>query len=46
MEESRYADQLVSYACVYMTKISDLWEYSPKTYFRPLRRSLAHELEG
>lgn len=45
MEESRYADQLVNYACVYMTKISDLYDYSPKTYFRPLRRSLAHELE-
>ncbi len=45
MEESRYADQLVNYACVYMTKVSDLYEYSPKTYFRPQRRSLAHELE-
>jgi HAD superfamily 5'-nucleotidase-like hydrolase len=46
MEESRYADQLVRYACVYMTKISDLWDYSPKTYFRPMRRSLPHELQA
>ncbi len=44
MEESRYADQIVNYACVYMPRISDLHAYSPKTYFRPLRRSMAHEL--
>ncbi|AHC15493.1 HAD-IG family 5'-nucleotidase [Salinispira pacifica] len=42
-EESRYADQIISYACVYMTRISDLFDYSPKTYFRPLRRTMAHE---
>ena len=43
LEESRYAEQISNYACVYMTKVSDLFEYSPKIYFRPLRRSLPHE---
>lgn len=42
-EESRYADQVESYACIYMTRVSDLGEYSPRTYFRPRRRLLAHE---
>jgi len=43
-EESRFADQVEKYACIYMTKVSDLIHYSPRTYFRPLRRSLPHEL--
>ena len=43
LEESRYAEQISSYACVYMTRVSDLYDYSPKTYFRPIRRSLPHE---
>ncbi len=43
-EESRYADQVESYACIYMTKVSDMGEYSPRTYFRPRRRLLAHEI--
>ena len=44
IEESRYADQLESYACIYMTQVSDLYDYSPRTYFRPPRRNLAHEI--
>lgn len=43
-EESRYAGQIDGYACIYMTKVSDLYEYSAKTYFRPRRRLLPHEL--
>ena len=43
MEESRYAGQIDGYACIYMTKVSDLYEYSPKTYFRPHRRLMPHE---
>lgn len=43
-EESRFADQVEKYACIYMSKVSDLIEYSPKTYFRPKRRSLPHEI--
>jgi len=45
-EESRYADQVERYACIYMTKVSDLYGYSPKSYFRPHRRVLPHELEN
>lgn len=44
LEESRFADQVEKYACIYMTKVSDLIEYSPRTYFRPVRRTLPHEL--
>ena len=43
-EESRFADQVEKYACIYMTKVSDLLEYTPKTYFRPRKRVLAHEV--
>jgi len=43
-EESRYAEQVEKYACIYMTKVSDLYGHSPRTYFRPPRRKLAHEL--
>ncbi len=42
-EESHYADQLERYACIYMTKVSDLYDFSPRTYFRPLKRILPHE---
>jgi hypothetical protein len=45
-EESRYAEQVEKYACIYMTKVSDLHDHSPRTYFRPPRRRLAHELPG
>ena len=44
IEESHYAEQVEKYACIYMTRVSDLLEYSPKTYFRPIRRLLAHEI--
>lgn len=44
LEESRFADQVEKYACIYMTKVADLGEYSPRTYFRPQRRILPHEL--
>lgn len=43
-EESRFADQVEKYACIYMQKVSDLLSYSPKTYFRPLKRVLPHEV--
>ncbi|MDD0852009.1 HAD-IG family 5'-nucleotidase [Halobacteriovorax sp. GB3] len=45
LEESRIADQVEKYACIYMTKVTDLLEYSPRTYFRPIKRTLAHEIE-
>jgi HAD superfamily 5'-nucleotidase-like hydrolase len=43
-EESYFAYQVDRYACVYMTKLSDLLELSPRMYFRAPRRPLAHEL--
>ena len=44
-EESYFAYQLDRYACVYMQKLGDLLELSPRTYFRAPRRPLAHEIE-
>lgn len=44
-EESYLAYQVDRYACVYMAKLSDLLELSPRTYFRAPRRPLAHEVE-
>lgn len=43
-EESYLAYQIERYACVYMTKLSDLLELSPRTYFRAPRRPLSHEI--
>lgn len=43
-EESYFAYQLDRYACVYMEKLGDLLELSPRTYFRAPRRPLAHEI--
>lgn len=43
-EESLYAEQVEEYACIYMTKVSDLADYSPRTYFRPIKRIMPHEL--
>ena len=44
-EESFYAGQVEDFACIYMTRISDLYDYSPRTYFRPIKRIMPHELE-
>lgn len=43
-EESYFANQVDRFACIYMAKLSDLLEMSPRTYFRAARRPLAHEL--
>lgn len=43
-EESYFAHQVDRYACVYMTKLSDLLDLSPRTYFRAPRRPLSHEI--
>ena len=42
-EPSRLAGQIEKYACIYMSKVSDFVDYSPRSYFRPKRRSLPHE---
>jgi len=43
-EESYFAHQVDRFACIYMARLSDLLEMSPRTYFRAFRRPLAHEL--
>ncbi len=43
-EESYFAHQVDRFACVYMAKLSDLLNLSPRSYFRSPRRPLAHEL--
>lgn len=43
-EESYFAYQLDRYACVYMEKLGDLLDMSPRTYFRAPRRPLSHEI--
>jgi HAD superfamily 5'-nucleotidase-like hydrolase len=45
IEESYFAYQVERYACIYMSKLSDLFSMSPRTYFRSFKRPLAHELE-
>lgn len=43
-EESYFAQQVDRYACIYMAKLSDLLDYSPRSYFRAVKRPLAHEI--
>ncbi len=43
-EESYFAYQVDRYACIYMAKLSDLLQLSPRTYFRAPRRPLSHEI--
>lgn len=43
-EQSRFGGQVEKYACIYMSSIADFYDYSPKTYFRPAKRYLPHEL--
>lgn len=43
VEPSRLAGQIEKYACIYMAKISDFSDYSPRTYYRPKRKVLPHE---
>jgi HAD superfamily 5'-nucleotidase-like hydrolase len=42
-EESYFAYQMERYACVYMSKVENLFSLSPRTYFRAPRRPLSHE---
>jgi DNA polymerase III alpha subunit (gram-positive type) len=43
VEPSRLAGQIEKYACIYMAKISDFSDYSPRTYYRPRKKMLPHE---
>lgn len=44
VEPSRLAGQIEKYACIYMAKISDFADYSPRTYYRPRKKMLPHEV--
>jgi HAD superfamily 5'-nucleotidase-like hydrolase len=44
VEPSRLAGQIEKYACIYMAKISDFVDYSPRTYYRPRKKILPHEI--
>lgn len=43
-EPSFFASQIERYACIYMTKVADFSLYSPRTYFRPKKRKMPHEM--
>ncbi len=43
-EESLLASQVERFACIYMAQITDLLNYSPRKYFRPLKRGMPHEM--
>jgi HAD superfamily 5'-nucleotidase-like hydrolase len=43
VEPSRLAGQIEKYACIYMSKVADFIDYSPRTYFRPKKKMLPHE---
>jgi HAD superfamily 5'-nucleotidase-like hydrolase len=42
-EPSRLAGQIEKYACIYMAKIADFIDYSPRIYFRPKKKLLPHD---
>lgn len=44
IEESYFAYQVERFACIYMSRLTDLMTYSPRTYFRSIKRPLPHEL--
>jgi HAD superfamily 5'-nucleotidase-like hydrolase len=43
-EPSVFAFQVERYACIYMAKISDFYDYSPRTYYRPKKKKISHEM--
>lgn len=43
VEPSRLAGQIEKYACIYMAKIANFNEYSPRNYYRPRKKTLPHE---
>jgi len=45
-EASLLAGQVEKYACIYMPYLHDLADYSPRTYFRPQKKLMAHERPG
>jgi len=44
VENSRFAEQVEAYACVYTSRVSNLLAYSPLRHFRAPRAHMPHEL--
>ena len=44
VENSRFGEQVVDYACVYTSRASNFLAYSPLRYFRSPRDHMPHEL--
>lgn len=44
LEESYFAYQVERFACIYMSRLTDLLEFSPRTYFRAPKRLMPHEM--
>jgi HAD superfamily 5'-nucleotidase-like hydrolase len=42
-ENSRFAEQVEDYACIYTSRVSNFVNYSPMQYFRSPRASMPHE---
>ncbi|MCB0407863.1 MAG: HAD-IG family 5'-nucleotidase [Bdellovibrionales bacterium] len=45
IEESYFAYQVERFACVYMSRLSELLALSPRTYFRSMKKPLAHDIQ-
>jgi hypothetical protein len=43
-EPSAFAMQVERYACIYMSKVANFMNYSPRTYYRAKKRKIAHEI--
>ncbi|HSN13281.1 MAG TPA: 5'-nucleotidase domain-containing protein, partial [Anaeromyxobacteraceae bacterium] len=43
-ENSRFAEQVEDYACIYTSRVSNFLSYSPMQYFRSPRAAMPHEL--
>lgn len=43
IEESYFAYQVERFACIYMARLGYLFNMSPRTYFRSMKRPLPHE---
>jgi HAD superfamily 5'-nucleotidase-like hydrolase len=44
VENSRFGEQVEDYACVYTSRVSNFFSYSPLRYFRSPRDHMPHEL--
>ncbi|MCL2314749.1 MAG: HAD-IG family 5'-nucleotidase [Proteobacteria bacterium] len=45
-ETSRFGEQVEQYACIYTSRVSNLFFYSPMQYFRSSRDFMAHEKDS